>query len=129
MTSTSYAGSMVSDRPDFPIFTFRRDLTKPEIRKMADDVARALDQFDQIDILVIIRDYCSLEFGAVFDAKALATQLRSVAHVRRYAVVGAPSFAKAMLEAMAPVSPVDARTFDEGEEQQAFRWASTGAAT
>jgi hypothetical protein len=127
MTHPTDQGSIVSTRPDFLIFTFRQDLTKPEIRQMADDVARAMDRFDQIDILVIIRDYRSLEFGAVFDAKALATQIRSAAHVRRYAVVGAPAFAKAMIETMAPISPVDARTFEEGEEQQAFHWASTGA--
>ena len=48
--------------------------------------------------------------------------LRSNTHVRRYAVVGAPAFAEAMIRLFDPVSPVDARIFDPHERDQARTW-------
>jgi hypothetical protein len=59
--------------------------------------------------------------------KALGVQARSIRHVRKYGVVGAPGWARAMIELSDHLSPVDAKTFDLAEEAQAWSWIEEGA--
>ncbi len=50
---------------------------------------------------------------------APGAQLRSVRHVRKYAVVGAPAWARGMIEFSDFLSPVEAKTFDLADEADA----------
>ncbi len=66
--------------------------------------------------------YDGAELGAVFDLESLQAQARSVFHVRRYAVVGAPAWAKAMITLMSPLAPVEAQAFTLGDLDAAWNW-------
>jgi hypothetical protein len=81
--------------------------------------------YDRIDMLLILSDFEGLEPGAAFDREALGAQLRSVRHVRKYGVVGAPAFARAMIEVSDFLSPVDSKTFASSEEAAAWAWIET----
>ncbi len=58
----------------------------------------------------------------MFDTKALSAQAQSARHVRKYPVVGAPDWAETMINFLAPISPVEARTFDLEDEEEAWDW-------
>lgn len=45
-----------------------------------------------------------------------------MAHVRRYAVVGAPAIAEGVIRLFDPVTPVDACTFDSDQVSSARTW-------
>lgn len=103
---------------------FRVDgkITRPDIEWMASVLTAAFEAWDEVDVLIVMASWQGIEVGAAFDPKALSAQARSVRHVRRYAVVGAPGWAEAMINLSSPLSPVEARTFDRGDEAAAWAW-------
>lgn len=118
-----------SPRPTLLVFEISAKIAKPDIEQMAEAVDQAFDAHGQIDMLLIFSDFEGMDLDAAFDREALAAQVRSVKHVRKYAVVGAPGWARAMIEVSDVLSPVDAKTFDLADEQQAWDWVEAGAAS
>jgi hypothetical protein len=104
------------------VFDVDGKIAKPDIEKMAREVDAAFDAYERIDILLIMADFEGLDADAVFDREALRSQVRSIRHVRKYGVVGAPVWARAMIEFADFVSPVEAKTFDMAEETKAWAW-------
>jgi hypothetical protein len=78
-------------------------------------------------MLIAMPGYDGAELGAVFDKEGLGVMLRSNSHVRRYAVVGAPAWAKAMITLLDPLTPVEARAFDI--ESEAWAWVGGSRAS
>lgn len=115
-----------SPRPTLLVFEIAAKIAKPDIEFMAREVDEAFDALNKIDILLILSDFEGMDAGAVFDREALGAQMRSVGHVRKYGVVGAPAWARAMIEVSDFLSPVDAKTFDLAEEAAAWAWIDAG---
>jgi hypothetical protein len=111
-----------SPRPTLLVFEISAKIAKGDIEAMAKDVEAAFDAYDKIDMLLIMTDFEGMDADAAFDREALGAQARSIRHVRKYGVVGAPAWARAMIEVSDLLSPVDAKTFDLAEEAQAWAW-------
>ena len=111
-----------ASRPDLFAFEIAGRIHEPDIATMARTLQAAFDRLGEVDILIIIRHWDGLDVSAAFDGEALKAQARANAHVRKYAVVGAPAWAKAMINLFSPLTPVEERTFDLAEEQQAWAW-------
>ncbi len=111
-----------SSRPTLLAFEIAGKIAKTDIEDMAFQIKEAFDAYDLIDILLIMSDFEGLDVGAVFDREALGAQARSIRHVHRYGVVGAPAWARAMIEFSDFLSPVSAKTFDLAEEAEAWAW-------
>jgi len=116
-----------SSRDDLLIFDIRAKITEPDIEWMAAQADAAFDRFGEVDMLIVMSNYDGAELGAIFDGDALGVQARAARHVRRYAVVGAPAWAKAMINLFAPLTPVEEKTFDLAEEAAARAWVDTVA--
>ncbi|MCG6114006.1 MAG: STAS/SEC14 domain-containing protein [Mesorhizobium sp.] len=108
--------------PGLHAFETMGKITKADVEFMADALKPAFERDEEVDILIVMRDYDGIEVGAVFDTKALSAQAQSARHVRKYAVVGAPDWAETMINVMSPISPVEARTFDLEDEASAWVW-------
>lgn len=115
-----------SPRPDLLIFEIRDKITKPDIEWMAGDAEAAFDRLGEVDMLIVMSNYEGAELGAIFDGDALGVQARAARHVRRYAVVGAPAWAEAMINVMAPLTPVEEKTFALEDEAAARAWVDQG---
>ena len=111
-----------SPRDTLLVFEITGKISKGDIEDMAHQVEAAFNSLETIDLLLIMSDFEGLEIGAIFDAPSMEAQARSIKHVRKYGVVGAPSFARAMIEAFGHVSPVEAKTFDLSEQAAAWAW-------
>ncbi len=109
-------------RPTLLVFEIVDKISKVDIEDMARQIDEAFDAYDRIDILLVMSDFEGLDAGAVFDGEALGAQVRSIRHVRKYGVVGAPAWARAMIEFSDFLSPVEAKTFDLAEEAEAWAW-------
>lgn len=123
MTATAPQGSVAqldAPRPDLLVFEVQGKIAKPDIEWMAERTEAAFDTLETIDMLLLLRPWDGMEAGAAVDGEMLWSQLRSVRHVRRYAVVGAPAWARAMINLGSVLSPVEARTFDASGE--AWAW-------
>ena len=111
-----------SERPDLLVFEVAGKIHRGDIESMAQVVDAAMESLDEIDILLIFAVFEGATLGAIFDGDAARVSLRSAAHVRKYGVVGAPALAEAMINLFDPLSPVEARTFDLAEIEQARAW-------
>jgi hypothetical protein len=103
-------------------FEVNGKIRKEDVEWMARSVEPALELPGKIDMIIIMSDYEGMELGAAFDAQSLKTQAKSATEIRKYAVVGAPAWAEAMINMMSPLSPVEARTFDLSQAEEAWAW-------
>lgn len=111
-----------SPRPDLLVFEVTASIARRDIDEMAQQVGRAFDSFERIDILIVMTVFAGADADAILDPKALAMETRALKQVRRYGVVGAPGWIRAMIEAADFIIPVDSKTFDERELDAAWRW-------
>lgn len=109
-------------RPDLFAFEVIGRIHESDIESMARTLISAFERLGTVDMLIIIRHWDGLDLGAAFDGEAMKAQFKANAHVRKYAVVGAPGWAKAMINAFSPFTPVEERTFDLPQEEEAWSW-------
>ncbi|TXM67194.1 STAS/SEC14 domain-containing protein [Methylobacterium sp. WL69] len=123
--SSAPDGSVISrdsPRPDLLAFEIRHKISKADIEWMSSLTDEAMQSLDKIDMLIIMSNYEGSDLGATFDGYAASVKARSVAHIRRYVVVGAPTFAKTMINLSGFVMPVETKTFDLEDEAAAWAW-------
>lgn len=111
-----------SDRPDLLIFEIHAELHSDDMRWMGERVSERFEAQGRIDILILFQRFDGATAGALVEPKALKVEAASLLHVRRYGVVGAPGWADAAITVGGWMSPIDSRTFDQGEETQALAW-------
>lgn len=131
MSITAPHGSIAtreSGRVDLLAFEINAKIEKEDIEWMAHQVELAFQRLEVVDMILVMRHYDGAELSAVFNSDALKSQADSAKHVRKYAVVGAPLWAKAMINLFSPVSPVDAKTFDLEAEADAWTWVNAPSA-
>lgn len=123
MTDRSPTG-VIAQRPaaraDLLIFEINGRIAKPDIEWMGARTESAFDTIGEIDLLLVMKPWEGMDLAAAIDGELYRAQARSLRHVRRYAVVGAPLWAKAMINLGRPLTPVAERTFDD--EAEAQRW-------
>jgi hypothetical protein len=111
-----------SPRPTLFVFEIAGKIARSDIETMARQVDAGFEAYDTIDILLIMTDFEGAEAGAVIDPEALGAEVRSIRHVGKYGVVGAPGWVRAMIGFADLFSPVDAKTFDLKDEAAAWAW-------
>ncbi len=109
-------------RPDLLAFEIKDKITKPDTEWMASVTDEAMRAYKEIDMLIIMSNDEGSEIDARFDGYSAGVKARSLIHIRRYVVVGAPAFAKAMINLSGWVTPVETKTFDLDEEPAAWAW-------
>ncbi|MCJ2138466.1 STAS/SEC14 domain-containing protein [Methylobacterium sp. E-066] len=109
-------------RADLLAFEIKDRITKPDIEWMSSIADEAMKVHGTIDMLLIMSNYEGSDLGARFDGYASTVMARSVAHIRKYVVVGAPLFARAMITLSGTVMPVETKTFDLSDEAAAWAY-------
>lgn len=112
---------------DSSVYAFRVEggASADEMAAMADVMNAAFDRDEKVNMLLILHDFGAADASAGLALRSLYSQVRSLAHVERYAVVGAPTVAAAMIETFEKVLPLEAKTFDP--EEEAAAWTFVGA--
>ncbi|SIT90355.1 SpoIIAA-like [Yoonia rosea] len=85
----------------------------------------AFDKHPKVNMLLDMAKFTGSDWDSIFDSDVVKSRFRSLQHVGRYAVVGAPDRAAKMIALMNKVIPVEARAFDADEITQA--WDFVGA--
>jgi hypothetical protein len=116
-----------AERPTLLAFAVDGRIERDDVEAMAREVLAAFEEMGEVDILIVMRDWDGVSLGAILSRERMEAQIRSIRHVRKYAVVGPPAWAGALIEGFDRLLPVEARTFDEGEEAAARAWLEEGA--
>jgi len=111
-----------SHRPRLLIFEIWGKIAREDMEWMARRVDAAFDAREQIDLLLVMTNHDGAELGAVFDGEAAGVMMRSLKNVRRYGVVSAPGWARAMIELFKWTTPVEEKTIALDELPEARRW-------
>lgn len=109
-------------RADLLAFEVKDRITKPDIEWMSTIADEAMKTHDKIDMLIIMSNYEGSDAEAKHDAYANDVKSRSVAHIRKYVVVGAPWFARVMIALNGAIKPVDTKTYNLDEEAAAWAY-------
>lgn len=112
--------------PHVYAFRIRGEVGAEDMKAMAATMNAAFDRMESVSMVLIFEEYEGREIGAGMNAETMKSQFRSLSKVEKYAVVGAPSAAEAMINTMDKIIPVDARTFERADEGKA--WEFVGAA-
>ena len=72
-------------------------------------------------MLIIMSNFEGSDLAATFNGYAFSVQARSLAHIKRYVVVGAPAAANVMINFSGLITPVETKTFKL--EDEAAAWA------
>jgi SpoIIAA-like len=96
---------MPTKRSDLFAFEVDGKIHEKDIEWMARRLKSAFDALGTVDIIIVMTNWDGIDFGAAFDAEGLSAQGKAAKHVRKYAVVGAPGWAAAMINLFSPLSP------------------------
>lgn len=125
MFKTDKITEILTDISSVYAFRIEAGVRSKEMAQMAEFLDAAFDRQGTISILLLLHDFRMTDALRSLSFKTLATQARSISHVERYAVVGAPKIAAVMVETFDPISPIKARSFEQGAEEAA--WDFVGA--
>jgi anti-anti-sigma regulatory factor len=92
---------------------------------LAEFMNDAFDKHPKVNMLLDMAKFTGSDWDSMLDGDVIKSRFRSLQHVERYAVVGAPESAAKMIALMDKVIPVEARAFDANEITQA--WDFVGA--
>lgn len=122
MLASENVRQIATDTPSVYAFHIDGDLSPDELAAVAELLDVAFELYEAINVLFLLNDFSIMDAVSSLSFKTLVTQARSVAHITRYAVVGAPAAASAMIEISEKAMPVEAKAFKPAETDAAWRF-------
>jgi hypothetical protein len=104
------------------VIEFDPVLDRAQVEQMAGVVQDRIRESAELRLLLNLRRTERIEAGAFASGKGLATSLKSIGPVSRYAVVGAPKTAAAAVEAFGKLLPLESRAFEADAFREAQAW-------
>ncbi len=91
--STDHIQQIANSDPSVYAFRIEGGATADEMAAMADVMNAAFDRDEKVNMLLILRHFGAADAASGLALRSLYSQIRSLSHVERYAVVGAPTLA------------------------------------
>lgn len=98
------------------------DDSEDALAKFMNDV---FDHTEKVKVLLDLSKFTGSDWDALLDKDVIESRFRSLKHVSRYAVIGAPERAAKMIGFMDKIIPVEAKAFSTDEAGAA--WDFVGA--
>ena len=111
-----------TDRRDVLAFEACGHLQASDIENIYGLLEGACQLHPKIDVLLRMRDYDGIDWNAMARDWTLLGRSRAIKHIRRYAVVGGPSWIGATIGIFKPFFSLEMRHFDAAEEREAWEW-------
>lgn len=97
-------------------------ITKKDVEKVMAPLVPILQGDKKINLFAKFRSYDGFDPAIMADGSFMGMKISTITHLGRYAIVGAPSWMKAMASGMAPMMPFEMRLFDPADEADARSW-------
>lgn len=125
MTTIHGVVPIPTDHAHVYAFDITGNLDATGMGQMGEMLNHAFDQHPgKVNVLLRFKHFETSDAGVGTTLSAMKAQLRSLTHVQRYAVVGAPQAADNMISFFNHIIPVDARTFPADQEQAAWSFVN-----
>lgn len=116
---------IITDNPDVYAFKITGHIDDDASEAMAKFMNGVFDAKDEVNMLLDLTAFTGSDWDSMLDGDVIESRFRSLKHVKKYAVVGAPDKAATMISFMDKIIPVDARAFDADDSEKA--WSFVGA--
>lgn len=111
-----------TDRANMLAFRITDKVRPGDAKAIMGFLSDAYQRHDKIDLMVIVDDFEGFEPQILFDAATWSAKRESLSRVRRYAVVGGPSFIRNAASFFGAFIPVEIKAFERHEEEEAWQW-------
>lgn len=111
-----------TERDDVLAFEVDGHLSKQETDHVYDILEEAYQSHDSINLLIRMGRYDGFEWTALFSEKTYFGKLHALKHLKRYAVVGGPSWFNTAIGFFNPLFRVEVRHFELDDEAEAWNW-------
>ncbi len=111
-----------TDRANMLAFRITDHVRAADAKAIMGFLTDAYRRHDKLDLLVIVDEFEGFDPQILLDAATWNAKGASISHVRRYAVVGGPSFMRSAAGLFGAFIPVEIKTFERGDEQAAWQW-------
>lgn len=98
-------------------------------RITAEDVDKVLAPLEphlkgdrKVNLLVRFKNYEGFDPAILMDGSLMGSKMSAIAHLGRYAVVGAPEWVKTIISGVAPMMPFEMHLFDAADDAAAWTW-------
>ena len=115
---------IATDRADVFAFRVTDHVGKHDAHALFGFLAEAWKRSETIDLMVIIEDYDGFDRSLLADPTVWKGKAAGIARIRRYAVVGGPAAIRNAAVFFGAFLPVDIRSFERGNESEAWHWLS-----
>lgn len=97
-------------------------LTTQDIERLVQLLQTRFEKKGKVDLLARIKNYAGFDPSMFAQQSFVSMKLSAIAHVRRYAVVGAPGWMQSVAGMVASILPIDIRFFNIDQEGDAWTW-------
>ena len=111
-----------TERDDVYAFEIDGQVSKEEVGEVYQVLEKAYAEHDKIDLLIRIGRYDGFDINTLFSDVVYAGKLHAIKHMRRYALVGGPSWMGNLVAFFDPLFRMEARHFSLDEETEAWNW-------
>ncbi|WP_169054042.1 STAS/SEC14 domain-containing protein [Nitratireductor sp. XY-223] len=111
-----------TERDDVYAFEIDGHLTKEEIERVYQTLEEAYEKHDKISLLMRIGRYDGFDWDTLLSDTAYVGKLHAFRHIRRYALVGGPSWAAGATRFLSPLFRMEVRHFELADETEAWQW-------
>jgi stage II sporulation SpoAA-like protein len=97
-------------------------LREKDIKTAIEAFKPYLEREGKVNVLARLKNFSGFDLLAVLDDDLIKMKFKSSSKVERYAIVGAKSWIRNLLELMNPLVGSEIKTFDEADEADAWEW-------
>lgn len=121
-TNDSHIKTISTNRDDLVAYLIDGHMTADDITSVYTELLAIYKQHEKIDLLVKFENFDGFDWSAVFTDTTYAAKTQSLDHIRRYAIVGAPSWMSTIATAFNPLFSLELKSFKMDEEEKAWAW-------
>ncbi len=113
------------------VFAYEIDgrLREKDIKLAVREFGTYLEREGKVNVLALLNNFSGFDISAVFDDDLVKMKYRSLSKVERYAIVGASSWMRNLMELIAPAFSTKMRFFDLKDESGAWEWIGASRAS
>lgn len=103
-------------------YTLDGHVSANDIASVNTELLAIYKQHPKVDLLVKMKSFDGFDWRAIWTDTTYAVKTQSLNHIRRYAIVGAPSWMETMINMTDPMFQVQMKSFKPEQEDEAWAW-------
>jgi hypothetical protein len=106
------------------VFAYEVDgrLRERDIKNAVKEIKPRLESPGKFNVLARMKNFHGFDLLSIFDDDLIRVKLKAPSKIGRYAIVGARSWMRNLLELVNPLISTEIRTFDANDEAAAWEW-------